>query len=98
MPNTPRTDLGPPGVENVPRERLAVGVSVCVWNQFLERWSPGFAVAEVLPVGYRLRRMSDGHTFEDVFSPNQVIPERRRKQDPGVVGTYLDRRHPSPDE
>jgi len=99
MANTPRTELGPPGAESgYPQERLTVGVAVCVWNQFLESWSPGFAVAEVLPLGYRLRRLSDGHTFVDVFATNQVIPERRRKQEHGVVGTHLDRRRPTIDD
>ncbi|HLX89677.1 MAG TPA: hypothetical protein VKR22_14625 [Acidimicrobiales bacterium] len=71
---------------------LATGTPVCVWNSFLETWTEGFAVAEVLGTGYRLRRLSDGHAFDDVFPATQVIRERRRIQQPGYGVDHIDRR------
>jgi hypothetical protein len=53
--------------------KLTVGSAARVWNHSLDRWTAGFAVAEVVPGGYRLRRLSDGHVFRDVFS----IPSSR---------------------
>jgi hypothetical protein len=71
---------------------LAVGTVACVWNHFLRRWTDGFAVAEVLATGYRLRRLSDDTVFRHVFSTDEVMEERRKIQEPGVHRTYLDRR------
>lgn len=71
---------------------LSVGTVACVWNHFLRRWTDGFAVAEVLASGYRLRRLSDDYVFRHVFSTDEVMEERRKIQEPGVHGTYLDRR------
>ena len=72
--------------------RLAVGTVACVWNHFLRRWTGGFAVAEVLASGYRLRRLSDGQVFRDVFSLDEVMEERRKIHEPGFHGTHLERR------
>jgi hypothetical protein len=72
--------------------QLAVGTVACVWNHFLRRWTGGFAVAEVLPSGYRLRRLSDGQVFRDVFGTDEVMEERRKLQAPGYRGNHLDRR------
>jgi len=69
-----------------------VGTSVCVWNQFLDQWSGGFEVAEIQPLGYLLRRMSDGHVLRDVFAFDDVLVERRRNPMRGIVGSHLDRR------
>lgn len=71
---------------------LAVGTVACVWNHFLRRWTGGFAVAEVLASGYRLRRLSDDQVFRHVFSADEVVEERRKIQEPGVLGTHRDRR------
>jgi hypothetical protein len=71
---------------------LTVGTAACVWNHFLRRWTGGFAVAEVLASGYRLRRLSDGQVFRDVFSTDEVMEERRKIQEPGFHGTHLERR------
>jgi hypothetical protein len=71
---------------------LAVGSVACVWNHFLRRWTGGFAVAEVLATGYRLRRLSDDQVFRHVFSTDEVMEERREIQEPDVQGAYLDRR------
>ena len=76
--------------------KLAVGVSACVWNQYLRRWTSGFAVAEVLAGGYRLRRLSDDYVFTHVFSTDEVMEERRKAQEPGIDGTRVDRRRATP--
>ena len=70
---------------------LTVGTEACVWNHYLRRWTEGFAVAEVVTTGYRLRRLSDGHVFGHVFSRNEVMEERRKVQEP-AYGIHLDRR------
>jgi len=72
--------------------QLAVGTVACVWNYFLRRWTGGFAVAEVLASGYRLRRLSDDHVFSHVFSADEVMEERRKILEPGIPGVHVDRR------
>ncbi len=64
--------------------QLAVGMVACVWNYYLRRWTSGFAVAEVLTSGYRLRRLSDNHVFSHVFSTDEVMKERRKIREPGI--------------
>jgi hypothetical protein len=71
--------------------RLAVGTVACVWNHYLRRWTDGFAVAEVLAGGYRLRRLSDDYVFRHVFSTDEVMEERRKVQEPGIDGFHVDR-------
>jgi hypothetical protein len=71
---------------------MAVGTEICVWNASLEAWTVGFAVAEALPQGYRLRRLSDGHVFDHVFAAELVRADRRQSQSPGFMGTDRDRR------
>lgn len=73
---------------------LSVGTVVCVWNYYLQKWSAGFEVAEALPLGYRLRRLSDGQLVDHVFTGEEVMVERRREQLPGFDGPPLDRRAP----
>jgi len=72
---------------------LAVGTTVCVRNRFLGDWTSGFEVAEVLGGGYRIRRLSDGHDFRDVFPFEDVREERRQNPLRGIAGSHLDRRH-----
>jgi hypothetical protein len=60
---------------------LEVGAQVCVRNRFLGNLSSGFEVTEVLPDGYRIRRVADGMTFPDVFPIDDVLPERRHSAD-----------------
>jgi hypothetical protein len=67
-------------------------MAACVWNQYLRRWTSGFAVAEVLARGYRLRRLSDDYVFSHVFSTDEVMEERRKIQEPGIHGIRVDRR------
>jgi hypothetical protein len=71
---------------------LAVGTKVCVWNQFLGRWTGGFEVAEVLERGYYLRRVSDRHVFNEVFNFEDVMVERRRNPSRDITSSHLDRR------
>ncbi len=99
MTNTPRSegDLheGEVGDSEL---QLAVGMAACVWNHYLCRWTGGFAVAEVLARGYRLRRLSDDYVFSHVFSTDEVMEERRKMQEPGVPGIHVDRRMADSDE
>lgn len=71
---------------------LDVGTPVYVRNRFLGDWSSGFKVAEVLDDGYRLRRLSDGQVFTDVFPFHDVHRERRQHPLRGVDESWLDRR------
>ena len=72
---------------------LDVGTKVCVRNRFLGDWTTGFKVAEVLRDGYRIRRLSDGHAFPDVFAFDDVRLERRQRPLGEIAGSHLDRRH-----
>jgi len=72
---------------------LDVGTKVCVRNRFLGDWTTGFHVAEVLRDGYRIRRVSDGHVFPDVFPFTDVRLERRQQPLREISGSHLDRRH-----
>ena len=65
----------------------------CVRNRFLGDWTTGFKVAEVLSDGYRIRRLSDGHSFPDVFAFDDVRLERRQHPLREISGSHLDRRH-----
>ena len=76
-----------------PLPTLDVGATVCVRNRFLGNWSSGFVVAEVLHHGYRIRRISDGMGFPDVFPVEDVRLERRKEPERGIAGSYLDRGH-----
>ena len=93
MTSTPRSEgdylEGKVGDSEV---QLTVGMAACVWNHYLRRWTGGFAIAEVLARGYRLRRQSDGHVFSHVFGADEVMEERRKVQEPGMHGIYVDRR------
>jgi hypothetical protein len=72
---------------------LERGVRVYVRDRYLGRWSGGFKVAEVLSDGYKIRRLSDGHAFPDVFPFDDVRLERRHEPLRGIAGSHLDRRH-----
>ena len=71
--------------------RLDVGTKVYVRNRFQGDWSSGFMVAEVVDHGYRLRRLSDGQVFTDVFPFHDVHVERRQHPLRGVDESWLDR-------
>lgn len=64
-----------------PTERvLSEGTRVEVRNRFDSRWNRGFAVAEVVGDGYRLRRTSDDQLLPTVFAAAAVRREPRRGQ------------------
>jgi len=58
--------------------RLSVGARVYVADKYLGNWCAGFEVAEVTDDGYRLRRLTDGRVFPDIFPLDDVREERRR--------------------
>ena len=72
---------------------LDVGTQVYVRNRFLGDWTSGFEIAEVFDTGFRIRRLSDGHAFPDVFAPDDVRLERRQSPADGLAGPHRDRRH-----
>jgi hypothetical protein len=60
-------------MSNEERVATLVGTPVEVHTRFqLGMWAPGFAIAEVLPDGYRLRRLSDGDVLREVFPSADV--------------------------
>ncbi|HEY5023653.1 MAG TPA: hypothetical protein VII76_01640 [Acidimicrobiales bacterium] len=75
-----------------PVSTLDVGTRVYVRNRFLGDWSTGFEVAEVLIDGYRIRRLSDGQVFPDVFTFDDVRMERRQQPLREIARSYRDRR------
>lgn len=56
---------------------LTVGTKVEVRTGFDDGWSNGFAIAEQVDDGYRIRRRSDGTVLPSVFAAGQVRRERR---------------------
>lgn len=72
---------------------LEVGTRVYVRDRYLGQWNGGFEVAALVESGYRLRRLSDGHAFPDVFRSEDVRLDRRQSPLRGISGSYLDRRH-----
>jgi len=74
-----------------PVPTLEVGTNVYVRNRYMGQWSGGFEVAGVFEDGYRLRRVSDGYPFPDLFPFDDVRPERRQHALRGIDGSYLDR-------
>ncbi len=56
---------------------LTVGTHVDVQSQFDGSWQPGFVVAEVTAIGYRLRRESDGEVLPEL--PHERVRRRRTR-------------------
>ena len=54
---------------------LEPGTSVIVRNQFNGRWTPGFAVHEVVDAGYRVRRSHNGVVLPTVFVRSNVAAD-----------------------
>ena len=77
-----------------PSAPLDLSTKVYVRNRFLGDWSSGFDVIEILGDRYRLRRLSDGQVFADVFSFDDVLLERRQHPRRGVDESWLDRHRP----
>jgi hypothetical protein len=64
-----------------PTERvLAEGTRVEVRDRFEGGWTRGFAIAEVVDGGYRVRRSSDDQLLPSVFATGDVRRESRRGQ------------------
>ncbi|MCL4434582.1 MAG: hypothetical protein M1399_07435 [Actinobacteria bacterium] len=59
--------------------RLAIDTHVEVRDRYQGTWARGFAIAEWLENGYRVRRISDDTTLPDVFTVDEVRPSRRRQ-------------------
>ena len=60
-------------------EALEPGTRVEVRARFDGHWARGFEVVTTDPVGYRVRRMSDGSTLPVAFEPGDVRAERKRQ-------------------
>lgn len=56
---------------------LAVGTRVDVRTGFDNSWTSGFAVEELTPRGYLLRRRSDHQVLPAEFVPDAVRRERK---------------------
>jgi hypothetical protein len=69
-----------------------IGTKVYVRSRYLGQWCGGFEVAAILHDGYRIRRLSDGHAFPDLFPFDDVHRERRQQPLRGIATSYLDRR------
>lgn len=53
---------------------MQVGARVEVHTRFTDTWASGFEIAEVVPDGYRLRRMSDGAMLPEPTSEADLRP------------------------
>ncbi len=71
-------DPGIPGTSLDP-ELLSPGRHVEVRNRFTGAWSRGFDIAEVVPGGYRIRRLSDGSLLPTLFPRDDVRPRPPKK-------------------
>ena len=69
----PMADDQPPAEH---RHELTEGTEVDVRTGFDRSWAPGFQVAEVTDVGYRLRRVSDQTTLPAIFPFDDVRRHR----------------------
>jgi hypothetical protein len=58
-------------------ERMQPGTPVEVWNDFNQRWTTEFEVAEVQGEALRVRRLSDGHVLPQPFGIDAVRPASR---------------------
>ena len=69
---------GGPDVDDTATGPLPLGHRVEVRSRFDRSWARGFEIAEILPRGYRLRRLSDGAVLPADFSPDDVREERKQ--------------------
>ena len=77
----PATDTATmkPGYQQEDAGRLAIDPHVEVRDRYQGTWARGFAIAEWLESGYKVRRISDGAILPDVFTEDEVRPSRRRQ-------------------
>lgn len=66
-------------VEMVVEELVKPGTRVEVRSRFDDSWARGFEVAEVMPEGYRLRRLSDLSVLPVEFPTDDVRKERKKQ-------------------
>ena len=73
--------MGDPGVTatSPELEALSPGRHVEVRNRFTGTWSRGFDIAEVVPGGYRIRRLSDGSVLPTLFAREDIRPRPPKK-------------------
>ena len=55
------------------------GMRIEVRRRFDDSWAKGFEVAEVLPAGFRVRRLSDGSVLPVEFGADDVRRERKKQ-------------------
>jgi hypothetical protein len=60
------------------RQVVEVGDRVEVHTKFSDSWVGGFQIAEIIPEGYRVRRMSDGSILPGYTSETDVRRARSR--------------------
>ena len=65
--------------EGVRSEELASGTRVDVRSRYVGQWTRGFVIEEAVADGYTIRRVSDDSVLPDVFSAEEVRPERRKQ-------------------
>ncbi len=68
-----------PEPEQEDANRLAVDTHVEVRDRYQGTWARGFAIAEQLESGYKVRRISDGAILPSAFTEEEVRPSRRRQ-------------------
>ena len=59
-------------------EGLTPGTRVEVRRRFDAAWARGFEVAELNPIGYRVRRLSDGEILPVDFERDDVRVEHKK--------------------
>jgi hypothetical protein len=65
--------------ESMRSAELETGTRVDVRSRFVGAWTRGFVVEEAVAGGYTIRRISDGSVLPDVFSVEEIRPERRKQ-------------------
>lgn len=60
-------------------EWIKPGTRCEVRRRYDDGYARGFEVAEVMPDGYRVRRLSDSSILPAVFAADDVRPERKRQ-------------------
>ena len=55
---------------------MQIGDRVEVHTQFNDTWAEGFEIAQLIPEGYRVRRLSDGSLLPGYTSEADLRPSR----------------------
>jgi hypothetical protein len=56
---------------------MQAGDKVQVYSAFNDTWARGFEIAEVIPDGFRVRRVSDGAVLPSRTSADDLRPDDR---------------------